>query len=95
MNKIAQIIQPDDFHVHLRDGEYLKHTVQYSSKYGRAVIMPNLKPPITSIKQAWEYKNRILEINPSFGPLMTLYLNSSVKKRRTKRNSFLGLAFGN
>jgi dihydroorotase len=84
MNKIAQIIQPDDFHVHLRDGEYLKHTVQYSSKYGRAVIMPNLKPPITSIKQAWEYKNRILEINPSFGPLMTLYLNPSVKKEELK-----------
>ena len=84
MNKIAQIIQPDDFHLHLRDGEYLKHTVPYSSKFGRAVIMPNLKPPITSIKQALEYKNRILEINPSFRPLMTLYLNSSVKKEELK-----------
>lgn len=84
MNKIGEIIQPDDFHLHLRDGIYLKHTVSYSSKYGRAIIMPNLKPPVTSIKQAEEYRKEILNINPNFYPLMTLYLNKSLKQEELK-----------
>lgn len=83
--KIAEIIQPDDFHLHLRDGIYLKHTVTYSSKYARAIIMPNLKPPITSIEQAKSYRNEILNINSDFYPLMTLYLNQNIKKEELKK----------
>lgn len=77
MKKIAEIIQPDDFHVHLRDNEYLKDTVRYSSKFGRIVVMPNLKPPVITIKQAKEYRNRILNVFKDINPLMTLYLHPS------------------
>ncbi len=84
MELIATIIQPDDFHVHLREGEILKDTVFYSSKYGKVVVMPNLKTPITNIKRAEEYKNQILKYNFTFSPLMTLYLNSLLKKEELK-----------
>lgn len=72
------IIQPDDFHLHVRDGEALKSVVPYTAKQmGRALIMPNLKPPITTVAQALAYKQQIQAAVPNgcaFEPLMSLYL---------------------
>lgn len=75
---VLTIIQPDDMHLHLRDGEALKSIVAYTARQmGRAVIMPNLKPPVVSVDDALAYKQRILSALPQgslFEPLMTLYL---------------------
>ncbi len=72
------IIQPDDMHLHLRDGEALKAVAPFTARQmGRAVIMPNLKPPVVSVADALAYKQRILDALPegsTFEPLMTLYL---------------------
>ena len=76
MNSLT-ITRPDDWHVHLRDGEALKTTVADISRYfGRAVIMPNLVPPVTNAVLAEQYYQRIMDANPtsSFKPLMVLYL---------------------
>lgn len=75
------IPSPDDFHLHLRDGVYLNRTVLDSAKqFCRAIIMPNLKPALTTIPQIEAYRKRILKIAkkkyPAFTPLMTLYLTS-------------------
>lgn len=75
------ITRPDDWHIHLRDNEFLATTVTDVARYfGRAIVMPNLKPPITSCAQAMAYRQRILaQLNPSsgFDPLMTLYLTDN------------------
>lgn len=71
------ITRPDDWHVHLRDGESLKTTVPDISRYfGRAIVMPNLVPPVMNASQASEYHERIMANNPAegFKPLMVLYL---------------------
>ena len=76
MNSLT-ITRPDDWHVHLRDGDALTTTVPDISRYfGRAIIMPNLVPPVTNAKLAEEYYQRIMDANPtpSFKPLMVLYL---------------------
>ncbi|XPF95025.1 dihydroorotase [Colwellia sp. RE-S-Sl-9] len=76
MNTLT-ITRPDDWHVHLRDGAALKNTVTDISRYfGRAVVMPNLVPPVTNAKLADDYYQRIMAVNPSanFKPLMVLYL---------------------
>ena len=70
--------QPDDWHLHLRDGDVLNAVVAPTAEvFKRAVIMPNLQPPITNIKSAINYRKRILRAIPSglsFKPLMTIYL---------------------
>ena len=75
------LIQPDDFHLHVRDGEALKAVVPYTARQmGRALIMPNLKPPITTVEQALAYKQQILAAVPEgvpFEPLMALYLTDN------------------
>jgi dihydroorotase len=72
------IDQPDDWHLHLRDGPALARTVTDASRYfGRAIIMPNLSPPIVNVSQASAYRDRILSYRPAgslWQPLMTLYL---------------------
>ena len=72
------ITRPDDWHVHLRDGDYLSATVRDISRYfGRAIVMPNLVPPVSDVDQAREYRDRIVSLVPDnscFSPLMTLYL---------------------
>ncbi len=76
MNTLT-ITRPDDWHVHLRDGAALKTTVADISRYfGRAIVMPNLVPPVTNAKLADDYYQRIMAVNPSstFKPLMVLYL---------------------
>ena len=76
MNTLT-ITRPDDWHVHLRDGAALETTVADISRYfGRAIVMPNLVPPVTNAKLADDYYQRIMAVNPSstFKPLMVLYL---------------------
>lgn len=72
------ITRPDDWHVHLRDGDMLVHTVPAMARYfGRAIIMPNLVPPAVTPEQAGAYRQRILAARPAgsqFEPLMVLYL---------------------
>ena len=72
------IIRPDDWHVHLRDASYLKTTVEDISRYfGRAIVMPNLDPPVVTVGEAERYRDAIISFVPedsSFMPLMTLYL---------------------
>jgi dihydroorotase len=70
------IRKPDDWHVHLRDGGMLQRVAPYTARqFARAIVMPNLVPPITSVEAAREYRKRILEVTqPGFTPLMTCYL---------------------
>ena len=74
------IARPDDWHVHLRDGAVLKNTVEDISRYiGRAIVMPNLVPPVTNADLAKSYHERIMaqSNNAHFKPLMTLYLTDN------------------
>jgi len=75
------ITQPDDWHLHLRDGEMLKGVIGHSSAhFKRAIIMPNLVPPVVTVKDAISYRERILAAKPAsddFTPLMTLYLTET------------------
>jgi dihydroorotase len=70
------IRRPDDWHVHLRDGDMLRLVVPFTAQqFGRAIIMPNLVPPVTTMGAASAYRNRIHEAaGPGFEPLMTCYL---------------------
>lgn len=86
------ITRPDDWHVHLRDGDVLKDTVKDISRYnGRALIMPNTIPPVTNTQMAIDYHNRIMAQNPreQFKPLMALYLtdNTSCDEIRAAKAS--------
>ena len=81
MSNTLLIRQPDDWHVHVRDGEMLAAVIKYTARQcGRAIIMPNLATPITNVKLASAYRERILNaVNPkhNFAPLMTCYLTDS------------------
>ncbi len=87
------IRRPDDMHVHLRDGDYLPDYVRYTAaQFARAIVMPNLKPPITTVDQAALYSQRIRACAPDFTPLMTLYLTDSTPTseiRRAKDSNFI------
>jgi dihydroorotase len=76
--QILTITRPDDWHLHLRDGAALQAVIPFSARQmGRAVIMPNLKPPVVTVADALAYRERILAAVPAtrnFQPLMTLYL---------------------
>lgn len=76
------IDRPDDWHVHLRDEAALATTVPHTARtFGRAIVMPNLKPPVTSLALAAAYRERILAARPAgsdFDPLMTLYLTDNL-----------------
>ena len=80
MNKLT-IITPDDWHLHLRDTPYLEAVVGDTAKqFARAIIMPNLVPPIRTCAEAMAYHQRILDALPGeskFDPLMTLYLTDN------------------
>jgi len=73
------IRKPDDWHVHLRDGEMLQKVAPYTARqFARAIVMPNLVPPVTSVEAARDYRKRILEATaPGFTPLMTCYLTDN------------------
>ncbi|MGC9162990.1 MAG: dihydroorotase [Thiomonas sp.] len=72
------LTRPDDFHLHLRDGAALRDALPWTARqFARAIVMPNLKPPVVRVQQAIDYRDRILAALPagsSFTPLMTLYL---------------------
>jgi dihydroorotase len=78
MTDSLTITRPDDWHLHVRDGAALQAVVPHSAaQFGRALIMPNLRPPVTTAQQAVEYRQRILDAVPagrSFEPVMSLYL---------------------
>ena len=77
MTSSLTIRRPDDWHLHVRDGAALANTIPDASYFGRAIIMPNLVPPVTNAEQALAYKSRISAALPSgsdFEPLMVLYL---------------------
>jgi len=78
MSDTLTITRPDDWHLHLRDGAPMASVLPYTARqFARAVVMPNLKPPITTTAMALAYRDRILAARPpgsDFEPLMTLYL---------------------
>jgi len=89
------ITQPDDWHLHVRDGEALAAVVPHSARqFGRAIIMPNLRPPVTTTEQALAYRDRIRAAVPSgvhFEPLMTLYLTDRLAPEEIARARAAGV----
>lgn len=89
------ITRPDDWHLHVRDGEALRTVVPHTAaQFGRAIIMPNLKPPVTTVAQALAYRERILAAVPAgmaFEPLMTLYLTDKLPPEEIARAKEAGV----
>jgi len=89
------IQMPDDWHLHIRDGAAMAAVVPYTARqFGRAIIMPNLRPPITTTAQAAAYRERILAALPegsTFEPLMTLYLTDNLPPDEIKRAKDAGI----
>ena len=95
MNEIT-IARPDDWHLHLRDGKDMASVLADTAKrFARAIIMPNLKPPVITVNEASAYRDRILAALPAgmaFEPLMTLYLTDNTKPDeivRAKQSGFV------
>ena len=88
LNELS-IQTPDDWHLHIRDGAAMAAVVPYTARqFGRAIIMPNLRPPVTTTAQAVAYRERILAARPAgstFQPLMTLYLTDNLPPDEIKR----------
>ena len=96
MAETISITRPDDWHAHFRDGEALKSVAPATARqFGRAIVMPNLVPPVTTTRQARAYRDRILEALPkgsTFEPLMTLYLTDDTPAAeigRAKESGFV------
>jgi dihydroorotase len=90
------LTRPDDWHLHLRDGAALRSVAPYSARqFARAIVMPNLKPPVTTVEAAAAYRERIVAALPAgstFEPLMTLYLTDGTSPddvRRAKDSGFV------
>ncbi len=83
------IIKPDDWHAHLRDGDVMATVLPHTAaQFGRAIVMPNLKPPVTTVAAAEAYRQRILAALPassSFQPLMTAYLTDTIDPDEIRR----------
>ncbi len=94
-SKVLTLTRPDDWHLHLRDGDMLKITVPAASRYfGRAIVMPNLSEPVTTVKQAEKYLQRIRQYVPEsaeFQPLMTLYLTDRSDPNEIQQGADSGL----
>jgi len=94
MNALT-LTRPDDWHLHLRDGAALAAVLPHTAaQFGRAVVMPNLKPPITTADQAMAYRDRILAALPegsTFEPLMTLYLTDHTPVEEIARAKAAGV----
>jgi|SRR5882672_11173039 len=88
------LTRPDDWHLHLRDGAALRAVVAATARaFGRAIVMPNLKPPVTTTVAAREYRERIVQALPAgsaFEPLMTLYLTDATSRGEIARASHSG-----
>ncbi len=89
------LTRPDDWHLHVRDGIPLNTVVQHTAaQFGRAIIMPNLRPPVTTAEQALAYKQRIqaaVPVGVSFEPLMTLYLTDNTPPEEVVRAKAAGV----
>ncbi|MFV1922637.1 MAG: dihydroorotase [Methylotenera sp.] len=89
------ITQPDDWHLHLRDGAALRAVVADTAKqFRRAIVMPNLRPPVTTTALAIAYRERIMQALPAgadFEPLMTLYLTDNTSAEEVKKAKASGL----
>jgi len=89
------LTRPDDWHLHVRDGQAMRSVVPHSARqFGRAIIMPNLKPPITTAAQAVAYRDRIRAAVPEgsiFEPLMTLYLTDTLASAEIERAKDAGV----
>jgi dihydroorotase len=87
--------RPDDWHLHLRDGPAMAAVLPYTARqFGRAIVMPNLKPPITTAAQAVAYRKRIeaaLPVDADFEPLMTLYLTDATPPQEISRAKAAGV----
>ncbi|WP_130098875.1 dihydroorotase [Siccibacter turicensis] len=87
--QVITLRRPDDWHVHLRDGEMLQTVIPWTSNtYARAIVMPNLVPPVTTVEAARAYRQRILDAVPAgqrFEPLMTCYLTDSLDPDEIER----------
>lgn len=98
MNNILNIVQPDDWHLHLRDGVILKSVLMHTiAQFRRAIIMPNLNPPITTVEQAHIYRNHILAALPlgsKFEPLMILYLTDNTSPEEIHKAKNSGFIYG-
>ncbi|WP_133512946.1 dihydroorotase [Candidatus Thiosymbion oneisti] len=92
------ILKPDDWHLHLRDGEQLASVVHYTAhRFARAMVMPNLPVPVTDTTQAIAYRDRILAALPEgygFEPLMTLYLTDNLSPQEIARAAASGSVHG-
>jgi len=92
------ITRPDDWHLHLRDGDMLRDVLPDTAKqFARAIVMPNLKPPVTTTEQAIAYRNRILAALPHgmrFEPLMTLYLTDNTQPGEIAKAKQSGVVHG-
>ena len=95
MTDSLTITRPDDWHLHVRDGDALKAVVPHSAaQFGRALIMPNLRPPVTTAELAVAYRERILAAVPagvSFEPVMSLYLTDRLPPDEVARASEAGV----
>jgi dihydroorotase len=93
-----KILRPDDWHLHLRDGAQLASVLPFTARqFARAVVMPNLKPPVTTLAMAEAYRLRILQAVPAdlaFEPLMTLYLTDSTSPAEIRAARAAGFILG-
>jgi dihydroorotase len=96
--KTITIITPDDWHLHLRDSPYLETVAEDTARqFGRAIIMPNLNPPIRNVEDALLYRDRILKAtshSSQFQPLMTLYLTDNTRTEDIEAASACEFIFG-
>src|SRR5690554_6794685 len=96
------IVRPDDWHVHLRDGAVLESVIADTARqFARAIVMPNLKPPVTTLELAASYRDRIFSAmarnglsSADFRPLMTLYLTDNTTAEDVRRASESGFVHG-
>jgi dihydroorotase len=95
MTSEITLTRPDDWHLHVRDGAALQTVVPHTAaQFGRAIIMPNLKPPVTTAAQAVAYRERIRAAVPAglaFEPLMTLYLTDNLPPDEIRRAKEAGV----
>ena len=96
--KTISITRPDDWHLHLRDGAALEAVLPDTARqFARAIVMPNLRPPVTTTELALAYRNRVFAALPSgmsFEPLMTLYLTDNTSADEIARAKESGVVHG-
>jgi dihydroorotase len=98
MTSKLTLIRPDDWHLHIRDGAAMQAILPFTAaQFGRAIIMPNLKPPVTTVAAAGAYRERILAALPAgtgFAPLMTLYLTDNTPAAEIQQAKNSGFVVG-